>query len=159
MADPRFDSLAPLLAATTRQLLDADQVDEVRHAVAHGVRLLSPYDSLTLRERDVAGSPVVTFRAGAELDANAKALERLLSHEAERGDGTTSTLDRFDSAQAQGLAAAYIRRPAVCLTRVLRVFGRQVGLLTLHYEGRLALHEAEFEALRTFSDYAAFALQ
>jgi diguanylate cyclase (GGDEF)-like protein len=40
----------------------------------------------------------------------------------------------------------------------LRVFGKEFGMLTLHYEGRPALADAEFDALRTFADYAAIAL-
>jgi diguanylate cyclase (GGDEF)-like protein len=158
MANPRLDNFVPLLAAMIRQLFEADRLDDVRAATAHGARLISSYDALTLRERGVAGVPAVTMRKGEELDANAKALERHLCQEAGRSGRTVSTLDRLENDQAQSLADAYVRRNGLCLTRTLRVFGEEVGLLTLHYNGRVALFDAEFDALRTFADWAAIAL-
>ena len=158
MADPRLDNLRPLLAAMIRQLFKADPLDEVREATAHGARLISPYDALTLRERGISGPPAVTMRRGEELDASAKSLERHLCHEASRTGEAVSTLDRFESDQAQALANAYVRRYGLCLTLPLRVFGEEFGMLTLHYNGRAALFDAELEALRTFADYAAIAL-
>ena len=158
MANPRLDNLGPLLAVTIRQLFEADPLDEVREATAHGARLISPYDSLTLRERGSSGLPEVTMRRGEELDANAKALERHLCHEAATSGRTVSTLDRLENEQAQSLADAYVRRYGLCLTRPLRVFGEEFGLLTVHYNGRPALFDAELEALGTFANWAAIAL-
>src|ERR1700693_2943812 len=106
MANPRLDNLAPLLAVTIRQLFKADPLDDVRAATAHRDRLISPYDALTLRERGGPGQPEVTMRRGEELDANAKALERHLCHEATRSGRTVSTLDRLESEQAQALPRA-----------------------------------------------------
>ncbi len=158
MANPRLDNLAPLLAAMIRQLFEADALDDVRAVTAHGARLISPYDALTLRERGISGLPEVTMRRGAELDANAKALERHLCQEAADRGRTVSTLDRLASHQAQSLADAYVRQYGLCLTRPLRVFGEEFGLLTLHYSGRPALFDAERHALGTFADWAAIAL-
>jgi diguanylate cyclase (GGDEF)-like protein len=100
----------------------------------------------------------VTLRQGDELDAGAKALERHLCEETRRRSRSVSTLDRFENEQAQSLADVYVRRSALCLTRVLRVFGEDFGTLTLHYDDRPALAEAEFDALGAFADYAAIAL-
>jgi diguanylate cyclase (GGDEF)-like protein len=158
MANSRTDNFRPLLAAMIRQLFEADPLDDVRAVTAHGARLISPHDALTLRERGVSGQPVVSLRQGEELDAGAKALERHLCEEASRTGRTVSTLDRLANEQAQSLTDAYVRRNALCLTRPLRVFGEGFGTLTLHYEDRPALADAEFEALRTFADYAAIAL-
>ena len=158
MANPRLDNLVPLLAAMIRQLFEADALDDVRAATAHGARLISPYDALTLRERGSSGLPEVTMRRGEELDANAKALERHLCQEAAERGRMVSTLDRLESHQAQSLADAYVRQYGLCLTRPLRVFGEDFGLLTLHYNGRPALFDAELAALGTFADWAAIAL-
>src|SRR5437879_242451 len=158
MADPRLDNFRPLLAAMIRQLFKADPLDDVREATAHGAKLISRYDALTLRERGLSGPPTVTMRRGEELDANAKSLERHLCQEAARTGETVSTLDRLEQEQAQALADSYARRNGLCLTLPLRVFGGEFGMLTLHYNGRAALVDAEFEALRTFADYAAIAL-
>ena len=153
-----MDNFRPLLAAMIRQLFEAEPLDDVRAATAHGARLISPYDALTLRERGTSGQPTVTMRKGNELDANAKALERHLCQKADESGWAVSTLDRLENDQAQALADAYARRSALCLTRPLRVFGENFGMLTLHYDGRPALVDAEFDALRTFADYAAIAL-
>jgi diguanylate cyclase (GGDEF)-like protein len=153
-----MDNFRPLLAAMIRQLFEAEPLDDVRAATAHGARLISPYDALTLRERGSSGVPVVTMRKGNELDANAKALERHLCQKADESGRGVSTLDRLENDQAQALADAYARRYALCLTRPLRVFGENFGMLTLHYDSRPALVDAEFDAVRTFADYAAIAL-
>ena len=153
-----MDNFRPLLAAMIRQLFEAEALDDVRAATAHGAKLISPYDALTLRERGTSGGPAVTLRKGTELDANAKALERHLCQKADEAGRTVSTLDRLENDQAQALADAYARRYALCLTRPLRVFGENFGMLTLHYDGRPALVDAEFDALRTFADYASIAL-
>jgi diguanylate cyclase (GGDEF)-like protein len=158
MANPRLDNLVPLLAAMIRQLFEADALDDVRAATAHGARLISPYDALTLREHGISGLPEVTMRRGEELDANAKALERHLCQEAAERGRMVSTLDRLESHQAQSLADAYVRQYGLCITRPLRVFGEEFGLLTLHYNGRPALFDAELDALGTFADWAAIAL-
>ncbi len=158
MANPRLDNLVPLLAAMIRQLFEADALDDVRVVTAHGARLIAPYDALTLRERGISGLPEVTMRRGEELDANAKALERHLCQEAAERGRMVSTLDRLESHQAQSAADAYVRQYGLCLTRPLRVFGEEFGLLTLHYKGRPALFDAELHALGTFADWAAIAL-
>src|SRR5439155_1473557 len=84
--------------------------------------------------------------------------ERHLCQEAAERGRMVSTLDRLESHQAQSLADAYMRQYGLCLTRPLRVFGEDFGLLTLHYKGRPALFDAELEALGTFADWAAIAL-
>jgi diguanylate cyclase (GGDEF)-like protein len=157
MANSSADNLLPLLAATIRQLLEADGLDDVRDAIAHGARLISPYDILTLREQRASQPSTVTLRRGEELDANTWSLERHLCQEAGRSGRTASTLDRF-TGEARALAEVHVRRYGLCLTRPLEAFGEALGTLTLHYNGRTALDDAEFDALRRFTDHAAFAL-
>jgi diguanylate cyclase (GGDEF)-like protein len=157
MANSPADNLLPLLAATIRQLLEADGLDDVRDAIAEGARLISPYDALTLREQRPLQPSTVTLRRGEELDANTWSLERHLCQEAARRGRTVSTLDRF-AGEARVVADVYVRRYGLCLTRPLRAFGEELGTLTLHYNDRTALADAEFDALRRFIDHAAIAL-
>jgi diguanylate cyclase (GGDEF)-like protein len=158
VANPSADNLLPLLAATVRQLFEADRLDEVRETVAHGAHLVSACDALTLRERRDSQPATVTLRFGKELDATTRALERRLCLEAEASGRTVSTLDRFAAEEARALADVYVRRGALCLIRPLRAFGQELGTVTLHFGGRTALLDAEFDALRRFVDYAAIAL-
>ena len=158
MANPPLDTLQPLLAATIRHLHEADRLDDVRAAIAHGVRLICPFAALTVHEQRAFKPPVVTFRQGEELTAGARSLEGYLCQEVNLSGRTVSTLDRFDIKEAQELADDCVRRYGLCLTRPLRAFGEQLGTLTLHYVGHAALLEAEFDALRRFADHAAIAL-
>jgi diguanylate cyclase (GGDEF)-like protein len=158
MANPPLDTLQPLLAATIRHLHEADRLDDVRAAIAHGARLICPFASLTLREQRTSQPPVVTFRQGEELTAGARSLEGYLCQEVSISGRTVSTLDPFGIKEAQELADDCVRRYELCLTRPFKAFGEPLGTLTLHYAGRVALLDAEFDALRRFADHAAIAL-
>jgi hypothetical protein len=131
-----MDNFRPLLAAMIRQLFEAEPLDDVRAATAHGTRLISPYDALTLRERGTTGGPTVTLRKGSELDANAKALERHLCQKAHESGRTVSTLDRLENDQAQALADSYRAAPR-CVSPPFACFRREFGMLTLHYDSRM----------------------
>jgi len=152
------DTSASVLLPVMQVVLAAEALADVREGIAHGVRVISAPDALTLREIGISRSLEVTLRKGEQVDSTAKALERHLCEEASLTGRTVSTLDRFSSEQAQQLADAYLRRYGLCLTRPLLAFGEQVGMLTLHYNDRAALTDAEFDALRRFADCAATAL-
>jgi len=158
MANLPLDTLQPLLAATIRQLHEADRLDDVRAAIAHGARLICPHAALTLREQRAAQPQAVTLWQGEELTADARSLEAYLCQEVRVHGRTVSTLDRFETREAQELADACVRRYGLCLIRPLRAFGEELGTLTLHYSDRVALLDAEFDALRRFADHAAIAL-
>jgi diguanylate cyclase (GGDEF)-like protein len=158
MANPPLDTLQPLLAATIRHLHEADRLDDVLAAIAHGARLICPYAALTVHEQRTPQPPTVTLRQGEELTAGARALEGYLCHEAAVTGRTVSTLDRFEAREAQELADECVRRHGLCLTRPLCAFGEHLGTLTLHYSGRVALPDAEFDALRRLADHAGIAL-
>lgn len=159
MTNRATDSDSSVLLAMIQVVLAADELEDVREAIAHGARMISTPDALTLHEIGVSRSLEVTLRKGEQVDSTAEALERQLCHEAQLSGRTVSTLDRFGSAEAQQLADAYLRRYGLCLTRPLGAFGEQIGMLTLHYNHRTALADAEFDALRRFADCAAIALR
>ena len=158
MASHRPDAPAALLTAMIQVLLGADRLDDVRDAIAHGARMISPWDALTLREVGLSRALEVTLRRGEPLDSTAKAVERHLAQEAIGSGRTVSTLDRFSSEQTQGLAEAYVRRYGLCLARPLEAYGEPMGVIALHYAGRTALSDVEFDTLRRFADAAAAAL-
>ena len=101
MASHRPDAPAALLTAMIQVLLDADRLDDVRDAIAHGARMISPWDALTLREVGLSRALEVTLRRGEPLDSTAKAVERHLAQEAIGSGRTVSTLDRFSSEQTR----------------------------------------------------------
>lgn len=149
---------AALLSAMIQLVFEADHVGDVRDAIAHGARMISPYAAMTMRENGSSRAYEVTLRRGDELDATAKALERHLSQDAASTKKTMSTLDRFASEQTQALADSYVRRYGLCIARPLLAYGESVGVAATHYEGRTALGEAEFDTLRRFFRVAAVAL-
>lgn len=141
-----------------QMLLAAHALDDVRAAAAHGTRLISRYDSLTVYEAQQSGALEVTLRAGEELGPGARALEEQLCAKASKTGRTVSTLDRFVDAREASHADEYVYRYGLCLVRPLHAYGDLVGLLVLHYGGRTVLPEQEFDALRRFADCAAVAL-
>jgi diguanylate cyclase (GGDEF)-like protein len=158
MLERSRNGFAPLLTALFHVVLEAETPDEVREAIAHAAGLICPWDTLTLRESTAAGALDVTLRGGEELDANAKALDRQLAHEAALRGRTISTIDRFTDASLGALARGYVRRYGLCLSRPLFAYGKQVGVLTLHYGDMTALGDDEFGALRRLADGAGVAL-
>jgi diguanylate cyclase (GGDEF)-like protein len=152
------DDLSTLLTAMIQLVHAADRLPDVRETIAHAVRMISQYDALTLREVGISRSLEVTLRRGDPPDSATRALERHLCQEASVAGRAVSTLDRFASEQAQSLIEAYTRRYRLCLVRPLQAYGEPVGVLTLHYAGRTALADSEFDALRRLSESAAVAL-
>lgn len=158
MSSNAVDSLSSRLVATIQVLLAAEELEDVRGAVAHGARIISPYDALTLYEVQGSATFEVTLRRGEKLGPGASALEELLCGRAGKTGRTMSTLDRFESEQEQFVVDDYVRRYGLCLTRSLQAYGKFIGLVVFHYTGRAALVDAEFDALRRFVDCAAVAL-
>ncbi len=152
------DNLSGSLTVMIQLLLAADGLDDVRAATAHGALVLSSYDALTIREVAISQSLEVVLRCGHELDPEAQALEQHLCEEASETRRSVSTLDRLQNEEAQGLAERYAREYGLCLTRPLLAYGDLVGVVSLHYRGRAALVDAEFDALWRFVDCAAVAL-
>lgn len=150
-------SSSSVLVPVIQMLLSARALEDVRGAIAHGARLICRYDALTLYEVDASATLTPTVRHG-QLGAGAAVLEELLCEKASKTGRPVSTLDRFLSEQEQSIADDYTRRLGLCLARPLPVFGEFIGLLVFHYEGRSALADYEFEALRRFTDCAAVAL-
>ena len=153
-----MENLPTLLTTMIQLILAADRLGDVREAIAHSVRMISPYDALTLREVGISRSLETTLRRGDRPDSTMRALERSLCLEATAAGRTVSTLDLSASEQAKSLTDAYALRYGLCLTRPLQAYGEQVGMLTLHYAGRTALADTEFDALRRLSECAAVAL-
>jgi diguanylate cyclase (GGDEF)-like protein len=164
MADDASDFSASRLVAVLQMLLSAQELEDVRAAIGHGAGLVVRFETLSLFEvvgaDGVAGSGAVeaTFRRGEELSSWARAVEELLRDRVSKTGRTASTLDRFASEQEQALADAYLRRGGLCLARPLRVYGGFVGVLVLHFAGRTALADADFDSLRRFVEFAAVAL-
>jgi diguanylate cyclase (GGDEF)-like protein len=151
-------SSSSVLVPVIQMLLSARTLEDVRGAIAHGARLICHYDALTLYEVEASATLTATLHHGMELGAGAAVLEELLCGKASKTGRPVSTLDRFLSEQEQSIADDYTRRFGLCLARPLPVFGEFIGLLVFHYEGRSALADYEFEALRRFTDCAAVAL-
>jgi len=139
-------------------LLAAEGVDDVRAAVAHGARLISPYDTLSVYEVPESSTLELTLRRGQELGPSAGAVEALLCGKTGKTGKTGSTLDRFVNEHDQALVDEYMRRQGLCLSRSLHAYGEFIGVLVFHYPNRSALAEVEFDALRRFVDCAAVAL-
>ena len=152
------DSSASALVPMIQMILAAEELDDVRAAVAHGARMISPYDALTLYEVQGSTNLEVTLRRGEQLGPTELALEELLCQKAGKTSRTVSSLDRFADEQEQSVADEYARRHGLCVTRSLGAYGELVGLVAFHYADRVALAESEFDALRRFVDCAAIAL-
>ncbi|HXH96390.1 MAG TPA: GGDEF domain-containing protein [Gaiellaceae bacterium] len=164
MADDASNFSASRLLAVLQMLLAAQELDDVRAAIGHGARLVGRFETLTLYEvvssDDLArpGGLEATFRRGEELPSWARAVEELLRDRVSKTGRTASTLDRFAVEQEQELADAYLGHGGLCLARPLRVYGAFLGVLVLHFGGRTALADAEFDSLRRFVEFAAVAL-
>jgi diguanylate cyclase (GGDEF)-like protein len=154
----RGDDLATLVGAMMQLVVEADRLEEIREAIAHGVRMIAPFDALTLREHGVSRALEVTSRHGTPPDSMMKSIERHLCRQATVTERTATTLDRFGSEQGRALVDAYVARYGLCIARPLTAYGEQLGILTVHYRDRLALADAEFDALRRLSKLAAVAL-
>lgn len=152
-----LDGSSSALVAVIQMLLSAEGLDDARAAIAHGARLIASYDTLSLYEVDEAGQLLLTLRHGDELGAGARALEELLCAKSVTTGRTVSTLDRFDDPEEQALADD-LRRNGLCLGRPLYAYGSFGGVLILHFDGRAALPDTEFDAMRRFADCAAVAL-
>ena len=149
------DPLA-LLEPLVRVVQEADALDDVRDAIAHGVSLISPHDTLVLWE---TGDPLeAPTRTGSPVGRDAAALEQMLFDRVSKTGRALSTLDRFGAQEEQSLADDYSRRGRLCLARPFYAYGELVGVLTLHYVGRTVLGATEFEALRKFASAAGVAL-
>ena len=152
------DASASELLAVVHTLLGAQELDDVLAATAHGLRLISRCDSLTLYEQVGHDRPFeVTFSRGDELASGAQALqERLCAHVARTGR-TISTLDRLVDEEEQRLAER-VSREGLVLARPMQVYGQLRGVLVQHFHGRTALLQAELDAVRRFVDFAAVAV-
>ena len=146
------------LVAMIQGLLAAHGLEDVRAATAHGAKLISRYDSLTLYEVDHSSALEAAFSSGATLGIGAMALEERLCSKAGKTGRTASTLDRFPDERDQSLADDYAQDFGLCLVRPMQAYGEFIGLLALHYGGRNVLPDADFDALRRFTDCAAVAL-
>jgi diguanylate cyclase (GGDEF)-like protein len=158
MPSSPHDGSPAALVPMIQMLLGTSELEDVRAAAAHGTRMISRYDSLTLYEVQQSGAPEVTLRAGEELGPGARAMEEELCARAGKTGRTVSTLDRFVDAKEAFHADEYVHRHGLCLARPLHAYGDFVGLLVLHYGGRTVLQEQEFDALRRFADSTAVAL-
>jgi diguanylate cyclase (GGDEF)-like protein len=164
MADDASDFSASRLLAVLQMLLSAQELEDVRAAIGHGARLVVRFETLSLYEvvapDGLAGSGGLeaTFRRGEELPSWSRSVEELLRDRVSKTGRTASTLDRFAVEQEQALADAYLTHGGLCLARPLRVYGGFVGVLVLHFGGRTALADAEFDSLRRFVEFAAVAL-
>ena len=154
----RDSNLATLVGAMMQLVVEADRLEEIREAIVHGVRIITPFDALTLREAGIANALEVTTRRGPPTDSMMKAIERHLCRQAMVTERTATTLDRFGSEQGRALVDAYVDRYGLCIARPLRAYGEHLGVLTVHYNDRMILAEAEFDALRRLSRCAAVAL-
>ena len=151
-------SASELLVAV-QTLLGAQELDDVRAAVAHAVTLISRCDSVALYECVGTERRLgATRRHGEEPASTARALEELLAARALETGRTVSTLDRLEYEAAQFLSDAYVSKNSLCLARPLRVYGELAGVLAFHFGDRTTLHHGEFDMLRRFVDFAAVAL-
>ena len=147
-----------MLIPVIQMLVLARELDDVRSAIAHGARIVSRYDSLTLFERATDGSIDVTTRRGAEIPPNATSLERRLAEKAMKTNRTASTLDRVADLHEQAQLDEYTDASRLAIARPLWAYGDLVGALVLHYHDRSMLPEPEFDELRRFCEFAAAAL-
>jgi diguanylate cyclase (GGDEF)-like protein len=158
MSEPTLDRSQSGLLAVIQMLLSAQELEDVRGAVAHGAKLVCRFDTLSLYEVTPSGRLDRTIRRGNELAPGATAVEDMLSGRVAKTSRTASTLDRFVDVHEQSLADGYVNRHGLCLARPLQVYGEFVGVLVFHFESRPALPDTEFDSLRRFVEFAAVAL-
>ena len=158
MSDHAIDRSQSGLLAVIQMLLSAQELEDVRAAVAHGAKLVCRFDTLSLYEVTASGRLDRTLRRGNELAPGATAVEDMLAGRVAKTSRTGSTLDRFADEHEQALADGYVSRHGLCLARPLQVYGEFVGVLVFHFESRTALPDIEFDSLRRFVEFAAVAL-
>lgn len=146
------------LPAIVRLLLAAQGTDDVRLTIAHTARLVSRFSTLVVYEREDDGCLRASHRDGEPVGPSGQAVEELLCAKACKSARSASSLDLFHDARQRVALADYVREDRYCLVRPLKAYGDLIGLVVLHYRDRIALPEAEFDALRRFSEYAAIAL-
>ena len=157
--DRSFDPSASELLVAVQMLLAARELDDVRAATLHAVRLISRCDSVALYELDAPDRRLVaTRRDGEELGSTARALEQSLAARVLETGRTVSTLDRLEYEAVQLLADAYVTQNGLCLARPLQVYGELLGVIAFHFADRTTLLHSEFDMLRRFVDFAAVAL-
>lgn len=144
--------------AVVPTLLSAPGIDDVRAATAHGGRLVSRYSTLSIYERGAEATLVLTHRSGDELGPGERAVEHIVCAHTGQRRRTVSTLDMFADYDERSAVSEYIRGDRLCLARPLCAGDDLVGVAVFHYDGRLALPEAEFDTLRRFVEYAGVAL-
>jgi diguanylate cyclase (GGDEF)-like protein len=150
--------MSPPILAVIQMLLSAQGLEDVRATTAHAAQLISRYSTLSLYELQDGEGIALTYRSGDELAPGPQAVEDLLCSRALQRSRSVSTLDIFVDQQERLAVADYIRYDRLCLVRPLAAYGELVGLVSLHYNGRIALDEAEFDGLRRFAEYASVAL-
>jgi len=152
------DSSSPVLLTVVQTLLVAQGLNDVRSAIAHGARVLSPYETLSLYETQDNGELELTLRSGAELGPGSLAIEGLLCDKAIARGGPVSTLELPRSEGERLLVDEYLSRRRACVVRTLHAYEEFIGAVVLHYADRQALPQVEFDALRRLADFAALAL-
>jgi diguanylate cyclase (GGDEF)-like protein len=154
-----LDPSAAELLVVVQTLLAAQELDDVRAATAHAVRLISRCDSLTLYELEGPDRTLVaTLRHGDELRSHERDIEEILCARAAKRGGTVSTLDRLGHPEEPRLAFDHARQHGLLLARPLQVCGELIGVLAVHFAGRGTLLHREFDVLGRFVDFAAVAL-
>jgi diguanylate cyclase (GGDEF)-like protein len=143
-AETSFATLMPAIQI----VIAARDVGDARRAIAHGTRLISRYDGLTLFERGENGTLEATFRSGDELESAAFELEEILAARAAKTGSSASSLDRTVDGHTR-------TDGRLCLVRPLHAYGELVGALALRYDDRAVLDDSEFAALQRFCEFAA----
>jgi len=146
-----------VLLSAIQSLFSAREPDDIRAAVARTAWLVSRYDGFALHEFQDDGELHVTLRHGERTTATLAAEAVLCAH-VRATRRTAGTLDRLDDAQGQDVVDTYVAGNRLCIVRPLVADDEPVGLLALHYEGRIALEAGEFDALRRLCSCAAVAL-
>jgi diguanylate cyclase (GGDEF)-like protein len=149
---------ASLLVPVIQMLVLKQGLDDVRLAIAHGARVVSGYDALTLYERRPGGELEPTLRSGVELGPASAQLGEVLAESAVKTGTTTSTIDFVADEREQRRLEEYLEARRLCLARPLRAYDELVGALVLDYGKRTVLDEDEFDGLRRFCTFAAAAL-
>lgn len=148
-----------LLVPVIQMLVLTQELEDVRRAIAHGARVVSAHDALTLYERGKDwGELEVTLRSGAELSPGSRGIDGILAAKAAKTGTTASTLDFVHDEREQERLDEHLRGGRLCIARPLRAFDELVGVLVLHYESRTSLADDEFDNLRRFCSFAAAAL-
>jgi diguanylate cyclase (GGDEF)-like protein len=146
-----------VLLSAIQSLFSAREPDDIRAAVARTAWLVSRYDGFALHEFQENGDLHVTLRHGERTTATL-AVEAVLCSRVSATRRTAGTLDRLGGAQEQDVVDAYVAGNRLCVVRPLVADDEPVGLLALHYDGRIALEAGEFDALRRLCSCAAVAL-